>query len=165
MSAEANLERYEDEGGQDAKWAEVLEVYNNNAFYLLSNWVVSNREEKRRKGRRDILITATNSNPNNWSPVRRWLHIEWLLSILQSLLFDWYDIEHIKLRLTQFLGFECHVLYTMAKAEQERRRSSWLQMHLNSVSRREVRVMKEVGIEFRSPWMNIIVVGGGCLSV
>ena len=38
-------------------------------------------------------------------------------------------------------------------------------MHLNSVSRREVRVMKEVGIEFRSPWMNIIVVGGGCLSV
>ena len=34
-------------------------------------------------------------------------------------------------------------------------------MHLSSVSRcREVRVMKEVGIEFRSPWMNIIVVGG-----
>ena len=34
MSAEANLERYEDEGGQDAKWVEVLEVYNNNAFYF-----------------------------------------------------------------------------------------------------------------------------------
>ena len=34
MSAEANLERYEDEGSQDAKWVEVLEVYNNNAFYF-----------------------------------------------------------------------------------------------------------------------------------
>ena len=33
MSAEANLERYEDEGGQDAKWVKVLDV-SNNAFYF-----------------------------------------------------------------------------------------------------------------------------------